>query len=123
MLMIGLATLATTAMLDSDLEYRVEILYQEKNGLRTRTVKVRDEFDLSEGSFALEDDDLSDAPLLIGDVDVNGNKVTVDMTVCRLGQSPCDEIGSPRISFIKGRRASIALQSRDGVYYRIRFRP
>jgi len=123
MLIIGLAALATTAALDSDLDYRVEILYQEKSGLRSRTVKIRDEVDLSAGSFALEDEDLGEAPLLIGDVSINGRKITVDMTVCEIGQSPCKAIGTPRISFNRGSRAKAAFQTRDGVYYRIRFRP
>lgn len=109
-------------MLQSN-DYRVEILYQEKQGLRSRTVKVRDVVDLSEGTFELEDDDLGEAPLLIGDVEIDNGRIFMDLTVCAIGGDDCDSIAERRVRFVQGSRERVTGETRSGVYYRITFRP
>ncbi|MEM1381566.1 MAG: hypothetical protein AAGH41_13175 [Pseudomonadota bacterium] len=125
MILTSLALLAANAALFANDDYTVEILYQQKNGLRSRTVKVRDSVDFSDGAFELEDSDISEAPLLIGDVTIDDrrNSVRIDLTVCALGPDDCEEIASPTVVFTRGSRQRIRGETRSGVYYRITFRP
>lgn len=120
---IGLAALASAAAIQSDLTYRVEVLYQEKSGLRGQTVKLRNAVDLGAGSFQLRDGRSGGGPLLKGRAAVDGDQIQVSMTLCELGQSGCKAIAYPRVRFTKGRKATVRAETRSGVYYRITFKP
>lgn len=100
-----ISALAASAALQSAPTYTVEVLVQDKRGLfGTRSIKVSRDIPLEEGSFEV---DASNAVLLEGDIETNGDRVRIEMTICRPRETPCQVIATPTLSFRMGAKASI----------------
>lgn len=125
MIITGLAAIAASAALQSSAVYEVEVIYQEKRGLRSRTIKLKEDVDLADGEFTIGEEELSGAPLLIGEsaVDDASGEIAVEMTLCTFGSSPCEAIATPELTLDVGKRATVRAQTRSGIYYRITLRP
>lgn len=102
----AISVLAATAMLQSSAPtYNVEVMVQDKRGLfGTRSIKVSREISLEEGAFEIN---ASDAILLEGEIERRGDRVMVDMVVCRPRQEPCEVLARPTLNFRVGAEASI----------------
>lgn len=105
MLSVLSALAASAALQTAAPVYSVEVLVQDKRGLfGTRSVKVSQEISLEDGSFEV---DASNAIVLEGDIETDGDRVRIDMTVCRPRETPCEVIATPTLNFRLGAEASI----------------
>lgn len=100
--------------------YTVEVMVQDKRGLfGTQTVKVSSDIPLEDGPFEVV---AGGTAMLEGEISVDGDVATVDMTVCRPRISPCDVVGTPTLTFRVGDEASIRTQGFRSVY-EVSFQP
>ncbi|GGY51467.1 hypothetical protein [Parvularcula lutaonensis] len=114
------AALALTAQGPTD--YTVEILYQEKRFLLSRTYQVSEEIDLRDGSFEVPDPANGEGPLLSGEVKLQGGEVLAVMEICAPGSDPCEVAGEPELRFSLGARATIR-ESTGRAVWRVVFKP
>ena len=120
MLSVLSALAASAALQTSAPVYSVEVLVQDKRGLfRTHAVKVSEELSLEDGSFEVS---AGDTIVLEGEIETDGDRVRIDMTVCRPLETPCDVIGTPTVKFSLGAKTAVR-RTTLGSSWEISFEP
>lgn len=122
-MLFSLAALAAAAAAQSAEapDYDVEVFVQDKRGLfGTRSIKLSETITLEDGSFEISAGDGS--TLLEGDISITGDRAQVDMTICRPKTNPCEEIGTPKLSFKVGASAEVSY-SNFRTAYEVSFEP
>ena len=102
--------------------YTVEILYQQKRFLMSRTYRISEEIDLRAGDFEIPDPADGEGPLLAGEITMRGSDVMVAMEICEPGSDPCSVVATPEILFRMGTRAQIRQNAGRAVWH-VEFEP